>query len=99
MRFGSNLNIRALEDGNFEVLSTGEVYVEQVIEERKYPVFEGALVYVNNGDQVKKGDHLADRFLFEEEYLSATEYKIFESHYPTMFDVEERTETTDRSWS
>ncbi|ACM22390.1 DNA-directed RNA polymerase subunit beta' [Thermotoga neapolitana] len=92
VKFGSNLNVRALEDGNFEVLSSGNVYIEQVIEERKYPVFEGALVYVNNGDQVKKGDHLADRFLFEEEYLSSTEYKIFESHYPTMFDVEERTE-------
>ncbi len=92
VKFSNNLNVRALEDGTFEVLSTGVVYVEQVIEEKKYPVFEGALIYVNNGDVVKKGDHLADRFLYEDEYLSLSEYKIFEEHYPALFDVEEKVE-------
>jgi DNA-directed RNA polymerase subunit beta' len=50
--------------------------------EKKYPTFEGSLVYVQNGDEVHKGDTLADRFLFEDEVLSATEYRVFDEYYP-----------------
>ncbi len=90
--FGRDLNVRPLEDGTYEALSMGTLYVESSIEERKYPIFEGSLVYVNDGDQVKKGDHLADRFLFEDEFLASSEAKIFEEYYPTLFDLEERVE-------
>ncbi len=61
--------------------------------EKKYPVFEGALIYVQNEDEVHKGDTLADRFLFEDEVLSATEYKIFDEYYPGKFEVETDTES------
>ncbi len=89
--FGKDLNLRPLEDGNFEVLTDGSIYIENVIEEKKFPVFEGAFVYVNDGDEVKAGDHIADRFLFEDELLSSSELKIFEEYYPTQFEIEERT--------
>ncbi len=90
--FGKDLNLRPLEDGSYEVLTDGSLYIENVIEERKYPVFEGAFVYVNDGDEVKAGDQLADRFLFEDEYLASSELRIFEEYYPTAFEYEERTE-------
>ena len=61
--------------------------------EKKYPVFEGSLIYVQNDDEVHKGDTLADRFLFEDEVLSATEYKIFDEYYPGKFEVETDTES------
>ncbi len=90
--FGKELNVRPMEDGTYEVLSAGTLYVEQVIQEKQYPIFEGALAYVNDGDTVKAGDYLADRFLFEDEVLSAHEYKIFEEHYPDQFTVEAEVE-------
>lgn len=61
--------------------------------EKKYPVFEGALIYVQNDDEVHKGDTLADRFLFEDEVLSATEYRVFDEYYPGKFEVESDTES------
>ncbi len=61
--------------------------------EKKYPAFEGALVYVQNGEEVHKGDTLADRFLFEDEVLSATEYRAFDEYYPGKFEVETDTES------
>ncbi len=94
--FGKDLNLRPLEDGNFEVLTDGSLYIENVIEEKKYPVFEGAFVYVSDGDEVKAGDHLADRFLFEDEILASSELRVFEEYYPTQFEYEERT-STDRA--
>ena len=60
--------------------------------EKKYPVFEGALVYVADGDEVHKGDTIADRFLFEDEVLSSSEFTIFDEHYPGKFEVETDTE-------
>ncbi|MEJ5230169.1 MAG: DNA-directed RNA polymerase subunit beta' [Pseudothermotoga sp.] len=90
--FGKELNVKPMEDGTYEVLSTGTLYIEQVMNEKHYPVFEGALVYVNDGDRVKAGDYLADRFLFEEEVLSSREYKIFEEYYPGQFVVEAEVE-------
>ncbi|MEN3007967.1 DNA-directed RNA polymerase subunit beta' [Pseudothermotoga sp.] len=90
--FSRDLNVRPLEDGSYEVLSSGFIYVEQVAVEKKYPIFEGALAYVNDGDRVKAGDYLADRFLFEDEYLSLTEYKLFEEYYPNQFSVETEVE-------
>ncbi len=61
--------------------------------EKKYPTFEGSLVYVQNGDEVHKGDTLADRFLFEDEVLSSTEYRVFDEYYPGKFEVETDTES------
>jgi len=61
--------------------------------EKKYPVFEGALIYVQNEDEVHMGDTLADRFLFEDEVLSATEYKIFNEYYPGKFEAKTDTES------
>lgn len=90
--FSKELNVRPLEDGSYEVLSSGFIYVEQVAAEKKYPIFEGALAYVNDGDRVKAGDYLADRFLFEDEYLSLAEYKLFEEYYPNQFSVETEVE-------
>jgi len=90
--FGKNLNLRPLEDGSFEVLSNGTIYIEQLIEEKRYPIFEGALPYVSDGQNVKKGDHLADRFAFENEILSMSEYRVFEEFYPGMFTVEAEVE-------
>ncbi|HOJ88125.1 MAG TPA: DNA-directed RNA polymerase subunit beta' [Pseudothermotoga sp.] len=90
--FGKDLNVRPMEDGTYEVLSAGTLYIEQVIQEKQYPIFEGALAYVNDGDTVKAGDYLADRFLFEDEVLSAHEYKIFEEHYSGQFTVEAEVE-------
>lgn len=90
--FGKELNVRPLEDDTYEVLSAGMLYVEQLIQEKRYPIFEGSLPYVNDGDKVKAGDYLADRFLFEDEVLSAHEYKIFEDYYPQQFTVEAEVE-------
>ncbi len=89
--FGKDLNLKPLEDGSYEVLTIGSLYIENVIEEKKYPVFEGAFVYVNDGDEVKAGDQIADRFLFEDEYLASSELRVFEEYYPTLFEYEEKT--------
>ncbi|RKX35062.1 MAG: DNA-directed RNA polymerase subunit beta', partial [Thermotogae bacterium] len=60
--------------------------------QKKYPIFEGALIYVQDGEEVRKGDTLADRFLFEDEVLALSEYEIFNEYYPGKFDVETDTE-------
>ncbi|ABR30368.1 DNA-directed RNA polymerase subunit beta' [Thermosipho melanesiensis] len=90
--FGKELNVRPLEDGKYEVLTSGSVYVENVVEEKHYPLFEGAFVYVKDGDEISEGQTIADRFLFEDEYLTLDEYKIFEQHYPAMFTAESEVE-------
>ncbi|QTA38314.1 DNA-directed RNA polymerase subunit beta' [Thermosipho ferrireducens] len=90
--FGKELNVRPREDGKYEVLATGNVYIENVVEGKSYPLFEGSLVYVEDGQEVSKGDIIADRFLFEDEYLTLEEYKIFEDHYPAMFTAETEVE-------
>ncbi len=90
---GQNLNVRPLEDGRLEVLSNGKIFIEEVIEEHKYPVFEGAAVVVTDGEEVQEGSPLADRFLFDEEILALSEYKIFESYYPGAFNVETSVES------
>lgn len=88
-----DLNVRPLEDGRLEVLSEGSIFVEEILEEHKYPVFEGAAVVVTDGETVQEGSPLADRFLFDEEVLSLSEYKIFESYYPGSFNVETSVES------
>ncbi len=90
--FGKDLNVKPLEDGTYEVLSSGQLFVESLIDEKAYPVFEGAFVQVNDGETVKAGDYLADRFLYEDEVLSVNEYKIFEEHYPGQFSIETEVE-------
>lgn len=56
--------------------------------ERKYPVFEGSSIMVENGQEVEKGTPLADRFLFEEDYLTQQEYSLFLEYYPGSIEVE-----------
>lgn len=45
------------------VLYTSRMYSKS----RTIPFFEGATIYVQDGDVVKAGDELADKFLFEGE--------------------------------
>lgn len=92
IRYSKQLNLRPLENGSYEVITTGELYIENVQHTKTYPVFEGALVYVQDGETVRAGDVLADRFLFEDEKLTAEEYKLFSQHYHGMFVVEEQIE-------
>ncbi len=88
LKFGKDLSVMETEDGKYEARNMGTLYVERVIEERRYPIMEGSIVYVKDGDVVKKGDSLADRFLYEDEILSSTEFTIFDSHYSGGFEVE-----------
>lgn len=92
LKFSKQLNLRPLENGLYEVLTTGNIYIENVQQIKQYPVFEGAWIYVQDGEIVKEGDVLADRFLFEEEKLTAEEYKLFSQYYHGMFIVEEQIE-------
>ncbi|HEW92415.1 MAG TPA: DNA-directed RNA polymerase subunit beta' [Thermotogaceae bacterium] len=90
--FDKNLSIQGREDGKYEVRNTAKVYIERVIQEKDYPIMEGSIVYVKDGDQIKKGDIIADRFLYDDEILSTAEYKIFDSHYSGEFDIETNVE-------
>jgi DNA-directed RNA polymerase subunit beta' len=92
LRFSKQLNLRPTENGLYEVLTTGSIYIENVEQMKQYPVFEGAWIYVQDGEVVNEGSTLADRFLFEEEKLTLEEYKLFSEHYPGMFIVEEQIE-------
>ncbi len=92
LRYSKNLNLRPLENGSYEVITTGTIYIENVRETKSYPVFEGAYIYVQDGENVKAGDVLADRFLYEDEKLTAEEYKLFAQYYHGMFVVEEQIE-------
>jgi DNA-directed RNA polymerase subunit beta' len=86
--FDKGLSGRALVDGKVQSTSTGKVRVENVIEERNYPVIEGSIIYVSEGERVEEGTHIADRFVYEEEILSIEEYQMLENHYPGMFQPE-----------
>ncbi|HOB16008.1 MAG TPA: DNA-directed RNA polymerase subunit beta' [Defluviitoga sp.] len=56
--------------------------------ERRYPIFEGASIMVEQGQHVEKGTPLADRFLYEDDYLTQKEYSLFMEHYPGSIEVE-----------
>ncbi|NUU96364.1 DNA-directed RNA polymerase subunit beta' [Marinitoga sp. 1135] len=56
--------------------------------EEKWPIFEGATLYVEDGEEVEEGTQLADTFLYEEEILTASEYLIFEQFYPSAIEIE-----------
>ncbi|WP_206528135.1 DNA-directed RNA polymerase subunit beta' [Marinitoga sp. 38H-ov] len=56
--------------------------------EEKWPLFEGATLFVENGDEVEEGTQLADTFLYEDEILTASEYLIFEQFYPSAIEIE-----------
>ncbi|HQG98532.1 MAG TPA: DNA-directed RNA polymerase subunit beta', partial [Thermotogota bacterium] len=86
--FDKGLSVKPLPDGRHEATSNGKVLIENIIEERRYPIVEGSILYVNDGDMVEKDAHIADRFVYEEEILSLTEYRILEEHYPGMFNAE-----------
>lgn len=55
---------------------------------RKYPLFEGASVMVEEGQVIEEGTPLADRFLFEEDFLTHQEYTIFSEYYPGKIEIE-----------
>jgi len=92
IKYSKQLNLRPLENGMYEVITTGTLYIENVQQVKNYPVFEGATIYVQDGDVVKAGDELADKFLFEGEKLTSEEYKLFSQYYHDMFDHEEQEE-------
>ncbi|BBE32120.1 hypothetical protein OSSY52_22610 [Tepiditoga spiralis] len=55
---------------------------------RKYPLFEGVTLMVEDGQEIEAGTALADRFLFEEDYLTHQEYTIFSDYYPGRIEIE-----------
>ncbi|MCP5455717.1 MAG: DNA-directed RNA polymerase subunit beta' [Thermotogae bacterium] len=55
---------------------------------KKYPVFEGASIMVEDGQYIEEGTTLADRFLFEEDYLTHDEYTVFSEYYPGRIEIE-----------
>ncbi len=89
IKFGKDLNVRPTEDGKYEVISFGTLYIEKVNQIKSYPVFENVQIIVENGQEVSAGDVLADNFMYEDEIISVEEYKIFEKHYHGKFIVEE----------
>jgi DNA-directed RNA polymerase subunit beta' len=56
--------------------------------EIKYPIFEGASLMVEDGQEIEEGTPLADRFLFEEDFLTHDEYTIFSEYYPGDIEIE-----------
>ena len=44
---------------------------------KRYPVFEGASLLVEEGQKIEAGVQLADRVLFEDDYLTQEEISIF----------------------
>ncbi len=86
--FGKGLTVASGPDGRLVTASNGQILIENIIEEKKYPIIEGSILYVNEGEMVEKDAHIADRFVYEEEILSLTEYKTLENYYPGMFNVE-----------
>ncbi len=92
VKFSKNLSIVQREDGNFHANSTAKVYVEEPSsgsgQSREYPIFEGITPYVEDGQEIKAGDYIADRFVYEDEDLSMSELNIFEKYYPGKFDKE-----------
>lgn len=89
--YANNLSVVQSEDGKFRANSTAKVYVEEPMhstQSRTYPLFEGVTPYVENGQEIKAGDYIADRFIYEDEDLSMSEFEIFEKYYPGKFDKE-----------
>ncbi len=89
--YASNLSVVQNEDGNFYANSTAKVYVEEPThstQTRTYPLFEGITPYVENGQEIKAGDYIADRFIYEDEDLSMSELEVFENYYPGKFEKE-----------
>lgn len=90
--YGKNLALIQREDGkmianstdNIEVLENGQF---QRIE-RSYPLFEGITPYVEDNQEIKAGDYIADRFVYEDEDLTVKELEVFEKYYPGLFDKE-----------
>ncbi len=91
--YGKDLTVASFSDGRLVTTFNGQILVENVSEEKNYPIFEGSLINVNEGEIVEKDAHIADRFAYEGEILSLTEYKMLEDHYPNMFDTEAEIES------
>ncbi|UYO99816.1 DNA-directed RNA polymerase subunit beta' [Oceanotoga sp. DSM 15011] len=58
----------------------------------KYPVFEGASIMVEDEQEIEEGTPLADRFLFEEDFLTHHEYTIFSEYYPGQIEIDREIE-------
>ncbi len=90
--YGKNLSVTQREDGKLVANSTDrvEIYEKGQIQkvERMYPIFEGITPYVEDGQEIKAGDYIADRFIYEDEDLSISELSIFEKYYPGKFEKE-----------
>jgi len=86
--FDKGISVTTRTDGRVQTRSNGNILVENVIEQKRFPIVEGSILYVNDGDVIEKDSHIADRFVYEEEILSLTEYRILEEHYPGLFNVE-----------
>jgi DNA-directed RNA polymerase subunit beta' len=90
--YGKSLSVIQREDGRLIANSTNklEIYEKGQVQkiERTYPLFEGITPYVEDGQEIKAGDYIADRFVYEDEDLSITELVIFEKFYPGKFDKE-----------
>jgi len=90
--YDKGISVKPLNDGRYETNSTGKIKIEKVIEEKRFPIIEGSILYVNEGERIEKDSHIADRFVYEEEILSLSEYKILEEYYPGLFSVEAEVE-------
>ena len=55
---------------------------------KRYPVFEGASLLVEEGQKIETGVQLADRVLFEDDYLTQEEISIFTEYYPGSVELE-----------
>ncbi len=86
--FDKGISVNTRNDGRVQTRSNGNIIVENVIEQKRFPIVEGSILYVNDGETIEKDSHIADRFVYEEEILSLTEYRVLEEHYPGLFNVE-----------
>ncbi|BBJ27720.1 DNA-directed RNA polymerase subunit beta' [Athalassotoga saccharophila] len=90
--YGKNLSVSQKEDEKLVANSTDKIEIvekDQVQRiERSYPLFEGITPYVEDGQEIKSGDYIADRFVYEDEDLTVSELDIFEKHYPGQFEKE-----------
>ncbi len=90
--YGKNLSVTQREDGKIIANSTDTVSIIEKGQfqrvERSYPLFEGITPYVEDGQEIKAGDYIADRFVYEDEDLTVKELEVFEKYYPGLFDKE-----------
>ncbi|MCD6239413.1 MAG: DNA-directed RNA polymerase subunit beta' [Thermotogae bacterium] len=94
VKLDKNASINVLDNDEKRISAPSKLYLYHEKAKVVYPIFEGGTIYVNDGDHVKAGDRLADKFLFEGEYLARSEYEKFLKVYNNKFEVEEREENS-----